>query len=602
MRKNVRMMEIKRSRKENLATSKRLFEYLKEYKMAVFGAILLTFLSNYFALLAPKLMEGAIAFLDAPIGEIDLEGVYWFGGLMLLFYGASYVLSMFLSYVMMKFGQNIGHSLRKITFAKFEKLPIQYFDTHQTGDVISRFTYDIDMVSSSLGQNFVSFSTSIITLFGSFYMMATNNLTLMASFFITVPISLILGIFWTKKVRKYHRKKAEEMGNLNGYIETKITGHKTVQIYGQEKNVLNQLKERNEIWAKAFYDSEFLGGAVLRNGLTFVTTATTALLYVHSCILLLYGQITLAEISSFVLYAKMFTGIVNEITTIMTDIQASLAAVDRVFEFMDEVEELADQEEAVVLEDVKGEVSLQNVHFYYDKSRAILKNITVEAKENQVIAIVGHTGAGKTTLINLLMRFYDRTEGTISLDGVDILDMKRKNLRSSYAMVLQDTWLFGGTIFENIIYGNDKATLEEVIQISKSIGLHTHIELLPKQYDTIISENTVNISQGQKQLITIARAMLLEAKVLILDEATSNVDTLTEMNIQNSMKTLMQGKTSFVIAHRLSTVRHADLILVLDQGEIIEQGTHESLLQQNGTYAGLYHAQFDVLENMKQIG
>lgn len=598
MQKNARMMTIKRSKEENIATVLRLFDYLKGHRVALFGAICLTFLSNYFNLLAPKLIENAVALIDVTPSKIDLQAVYRFAWVMLLFYVLSYFLSMLLSYIMMKFGENIGHSLRQATFQKFHKLPVQYFDTHQTGDVISRFTYDVDMVSSSLGQNYVSFSTSIITLIGSFYMMAITNLTLMSSFFITVPVSLFFGIYWTKKVRKYHRTKAEEMGNLNGYIEDKITGHKTVKIYGQEKNVVAKLREKNEIWGKAYYNSEFLGGAVLRNTLTLVTTATTALLYVHSCLLLLQQQITLAEISGFILYAKMFTGIVNEITTIMADIQASLAAADRVFEFIDEKEEVPDRVGAKVLENPQGNVSLESVTFYYDAHRTILKDVTIEGKENQVIAIVGHTGAGKTTLIQLLMRFYDPASGTIAFDGHDILDITRKSLRSSYAMVLQDTWLFGGTIFENIVYGQSEATMEDVVKVSKAIGLHPHIERLSEAYDTMISENTVNISQGQKQLITIARAMLLDAKVLILDEATSNIDTLTEVAIQNSMKTLMKGKTSFVIAHRLSTVRNADCIVLLEQGEIIESGTHETLLSLNGQYAKLYNAQFEVVSHI----
>ncbi|MFI3209627.1 MAG: ABC transporter ATP-binding protein [Peptostreptococcaceae bacterium] len=590
----------KRSGKQNISTFVKLTNYLKKYRVALFFAVILTISYNVLSLMAPKVIESAISLIE--VEEVDLQKVFSFCGFMLIFYISSYILRVLLSLSMMKFGQNIGYSLRKDAFDKFEKLPLKYFDTNQTGDIISRFTYDIDTVSSSIGQSFINFVTSMFTLIGSLFMMTGTNMELMLSFFITIPISIGLGFVWTMKVRSFHREKSKKMGELNGYIEDKITGYKTVRIYGQQNNILEKLKIKNNEWAKAHFKSEFMGGGVLRSGLLFVTNITTSLLYVHSCILFLDSKITLAEVSSFILYAKMFTGILNELTFIIADLQTSLAAADRVFDFMEQKEEKPDNVDAINLEKPVGKVSLKNVSFSYDKNREILKDLNLEVEEGKVVAIVGHTGAGKTTLINLLMRFYHPTSGEITLDNINIENLTQKSLRSSCAMVLQDAWLFGGTIFDNIVYGRENTTLDEVIDICKKISLHEYILTLDKGYDTLITENTVNISQGQKQLITIARAMLLDAKILILDEATSNVDTLTELSIQNSMKTLMKDKTSFVIAHRLSTVRNADIILVMDQGQIIERGSHEQLLNvKDGTYSKLYNSQFEEIDNFKKV-
>lgn len=578
----------KRTKKENFSTIARLVKNLKEYRFALIGGFLLTILSNTFSLIAPKMIQKCISFIELPAEEIIIEKVFNFAMLMLFFYILTFLLSMLLSYVMMNLGQVIGYKLRKDSFNKFEKLPVSYFDTHQTGDIISRFTYDIDLISSSLGQNCVSFATSLITMVGSFSMMMSINLSLMTSLFVTVVISLSLGAYWMKKVRFLHLEKSIKMGELNGYIEDKITGHKTIKIYGQEANILKKLELKNQEWAKAHYNSEFKGGNVFRNGLNFVTNSSTATLYVHSCILYLNGNISLAEISSFILYAKMFTGIINEITFVIADLQSALAASDRVFDFLDEEEEIHDTETSVGYENCTGLVEFNDLNFSYNKDRVILNNINFVAKPNDVIAIVGHTGAGKTSLINLLMRFYEPSSGEILFDSNNIASYRRDSLRSNCAMVLQDAWLFGGTVFENIVYGNDNATFEDVLTITKAISLHDHIMNLPKGYETEITENTVNISQGQKQLITIARAMLLDAKILILDEATSNIDTLTEINVQNAMDTLMKDKTSFVIAHRLSTIRNATNILVLEKGKIIESGNHSQLLNLNGYYSNLY--------------
>lgn len=585
----------KRSKEENIKTLSRLYVYLSKYKKVLIGAVLLTVLSNLANLVAPKLIQKCVSILEKNVSEINLTGFFGFCVLLVLFYLVTYVLSIALSKIMIRLGQNVGYDLRKSAFRKFDKLPVSYFDTHQGGDVISRFTYDIEMVSTSIGQTFVSFATSMITLVGSLTMMISLNITLMASFMITIPISIMLGFVWSKKVRVFNKQKSKKVGELNGFVEDKISGHKTVKVYSQEANIASAFDVKNEEWGKAQYAAEFKGAGVLRGGLQFVNHLATAFLYTHSCVLLLKGQITLAEVSGFILYAKMFTSIVNELSTIISDIQSSLATADRVFDFIDEKEEREDKKDAVELVSGEGKVSIKNVGFRYDSNREILKEVTFEAKPNSITAIVGHTGAGKTTLINLLMRFYHVNEGGIYFDGHNIEDLTKESLRRNCSMVLQDTWLFSGSIYENIAYGKEGATLEDVIRVAKAVSMHDYITSLPGGYDTVITEDSINISKGQIQLITIARAMLQDSKILILDEATSNVDTLTEIHVQNSIKELMKDKTSFVIAHRLSTIKNADNILVFDKGQIIESGTHEELLDKGQSYYKLYNSQFEAV-------
>ena len=592
--KKFEKMVPKRSKQENLKTIKRLYSYLKTYKVFLFGGILLTILSNIGNLFAPKLVEMCIDTIEKTLPNIEMTKVLSIAVLMIIFYLITYVLSILLSSIMIKLGQSIGYELRKAAFLKFDRLPVSYFDTHQTGDIISRFTYDIDMVSSSIGQTYVSFATSMITLIGSFYMMASQNPLLMVSFVVTVPASIYFGKHMSKKARTYNREKSKKTGELNGFVEDKISGYKAVKVYSQQKNIMKKFLQKNEEWGVANYNSEAKARGILVSGTQFITQLSTVLIYIHSAFLLYESKITLAQISSFILYAKMFTEIINELSYLIADLQISLATADRVFELIDEKEEKNDDENSMDLKDLKGNVSIKNVGFMYDDDRQILDDINIEAQPNHVIAIVGHTGAGKTTLINLLMRFYHVGSGSISFDGHNIENLSKKSLRSSCAMVLQDTWLFSGTIFENISYGKENTTLDEVIQVSKSVSLHEYIISLPDGYDTIITEDSVNISQGQKQLITIARAMLLNSKILILDEATSNVDTLTEINVQNAMKELMKNKTTFVIAHRLSTIKNADTILLLKNGRIIEKGTHEELMSLEKDYTKLYNSQFEM--------
>ena len=584
----------KRNKEENVKTLKRLYSYIKNYKVFLFGGIILTVLSNIGNLLAPKLVEICIDKIEKTLPNVDMTKVLSIAGLMLSFYIVTYILSILLSTTMLKLGQSIGYELRKATFLKFDRLPVSYFDTNQTGDVISRFTYDVDMISSSIGQTYVSFATSMITLIGSFYMMVTQNPVLMISFVITVPASICFGKYMSKKARTYNREKSKKTGELNGFVEDKISGYKAIKVYSQQSNIMKKFTQKNNDWALANYNSEAKARGFLVSGTQFITQLATVLIYIHSAYLLYHSKITLAQISSFILYSKMFTEIVNELSYLIADLQISLATADRVFDLIDEEEEKNDDETSIDIDDFKGEVSIKNVGFMYDSNRKILNNINIEAKPNNIVAIVGHTGAGKTTLINLLMRFYHVNEGSISFDGHNIENLSKKSLRSACAMVLQDTWLFSGTIFENIAYGKENTTLEEVIEVAKAVSLHEYVTSMPNGYDTLITEDSVNISQGQKQLITIARAMLLNSKILILDEATSNVDTLTEINVQNAMKELMRNKTTFVIAHRLSTIKNANSILLFENGEIVERGNHEELMDLDEKYAKLYNSQFEM--------
>lgn len=569
----------------------RLGKYLFRFKWMLLAAGLLTLGSNLLALLGPELSGTAIDALAGGKGKVDFPTVFRYCGLMALFYAGSAFLSYILSALMIRLSQSVTYAMRRDLFNHLADLPVSYFDRHQTGDILSRISYDIDTVNTSLSHDFLQICTSVITIVGSFIMMVRIAPLLMPVFIVTIPISILLTRYRSKKVRPLFSIRSAKLGELNGYTEESISGQKTIKAYHQEETMRRRFSQRNEEAVSAYYKAEYYAAA---NGpsVNFINNLSLSLISVLGAIFFLKGRLSIGDVSAFILYSRKFSGPINELANIYSELQSALAAAERVFRTLDEAPELADDPDAVELKVTDGEVEMEHVRFGYLPEKEIIHDLSLEAKGGSLTAIVGHTGAGKTTLINLLMRFYDLQGGAIAIDGHNIRKVTRSSLRGSYAMVLQETWLFSGTIFDNIAYGKPGATMEEVVEAAKAARIHEYITALPDGYNTIITEDGINISQGQKQLMTIARAMLLDARMLILDEATSNVDTRTEIQIQSAMRRLMQDKTCFVIAHRLSTIQHADNILVVDAGDIVEQGTHKELLAKNGTYASLYYSQF----------
>lgn len=573
-------------------TLKRVMSYLFEYKLLMIIAIILSIGSNIFALIGPMLSGYAIDNINLGKGAVNFPKVYYYCGLMIVFYIISSVLAYILSVLMLEISKRISYRLRKDLFDRLLSLPVGYFDTHATGDIISKISYDVDTLNSTLTSDLVSICASIITVVVSFVYMVMISRKLVLVFVITVPMSIILTKRITRVTRPMFRKRSRNLGELNGMVEEFISGQKTLKAYHQEENTKKKFAGKNEEAVNAYYHADYYGSMV-GPSVNFMNNLSLTLISIFGAIMYLFGQMTLGNISSFVLYSRKFSGPINESANIMGEFQSSLSAAERIFQLMDELSEVADKEDAKELIDTKGNVKVENISFGYNKNKIILKNLSMNAPAGSMIAIVGPTGAGKTTLINLLMRFYDVNEGSIMVDENPILEVTRKSLRKSYAMVLQDTWLFEGTIFENIAYGNENATMEDVVEVAKAAKIHSYIKRLPNGYDTVITDDGTNVSKGQKQLLTIARAMLLDAKMLILDEATSNVDTRTEIQIQQAMRKLMKDKTCFVIAHRLSTIRNADHILVVNDGNIVEQGNHVELLKQKGFYSRLYNSQFE---------
>lgn len=570
----------------------RLWSYLSKYPVMILSGLLLMLTSNLFSLMGPKLSGKAIDAIGNKSGAVDFERVFFYVGLMVGLYLISAVFAYLLSILTIKLTKQVIYQMRKDVFENLLRLPVSFFDRYQTGDIISVVSYDIDTVNQSLAGDLLQLMQSVITVFVSLVMMLTIAPSMVLIFAVTIPVSVCLTRFITRRSRPLFRARSGKLGELNGFAEEMLSGQKTTRAYGREEEVLAVFEEKNreavDANTKAEYYATLTGPSV-----NFMNNLSLALISVIGSVLYLKGKIGLGDISAFVQYSRKFSGPINETANIIGELQSALAAAERVFRLIDELPEKPDAEAARVLENVYGDVWMKDVEFSYQEGQKILHDFHLEAKAGQQIAIVGPTGAGKTTVINLLMRFYDIDSGIITLDRDNIYELKRDDLRGAFSMVLQDTWLFHGTIWENLTYGRSDLTKQEVENAAKAAGIHTYIMSLKDGYDTLLSDNGVHISKGQRQLLTIARAMLTEAKMLILDEATSNVDTRTEQQIQNAMTKLMKDKTCFIIAHRLSTIRNADKILVVKDGKVVEEGNHRKLMDMGGFYYRLYQAQFE---------
>lgn len=588
---NKKMTDSGKKNRNTKSILKRLSKYLYEDKWRLLFAIILTIVSNLLALIGPMLSGYAIDAIEPGKGLVIFHKVFYYAVWMIIFYVVSSILSYYLAILMLRISQKVTKKMREDLFQKLTELPVGYYDTRQAGDIISRISYDIDVISTSLSTDVVQILASVITVIGSFIMMVIISPPLVLVMLITIPMSIGYTKYMSGKVRPLFSIRSEKLGQLNGYVEEMVSGQKTIKAYAREQVILDKFDTINNESVEAYYNSDYYG-SIVGPTVNFINNLSLSLVTVFGALLYLFGYMTVGNISSFVLYSRKFSGPINEAANIVSELQSAAAAAERVFRILDEEPEKTDKADSEELSEVNGEVKLNHVTFGYVKDKMIIKDLSMEAKEGNLIAIVGPTGAGKTTIINLLMRFYDVDDGNIIINNQDIRDFTRKSLRKAFTMVLQDTWVFHGTIFENIAYGKEGATLEEVKEAAKAAKIHSYIKKLPDGYQTILNEDGMNISKGQKQLLTIARAMLMEAKILILDEATSNVDTRTEIQIQAAMRKLMADKTCFVIAHRLSTIQNADLILVVDQGNVVEQGTHTSLMEKQGFYYQLYSSQF----------
>jgi len=602
--RNIRSFAEKpQTRGARIAVIKRLGKYMLQHKLLVATALIVMLTSNLLALAAPMFSGKAINAIKPGAGQVDMDTVLHYALLMAICYIISAILSYALAILMTVLSRKIVYTMRKQVFDHLMEMPVGFFDTHATGDIISHISYDIDMVNASLSHDLLQILSSVVTVLGSLIMMITIAPVLIIVFVFTVPASILFTKWRTKKMHPLYRARSSKLGELNGYAEEMLSGQKTIKAYNREKEVLSRFDEKNLIAVNTYFDVEYQS-ALMGPTVNFINNISISLVTMLGGIFFMLTEtmgdalplifmIQLGDVASFVQYSRKFSGPINEFANIMHELQSACAAAERVFNIIDEPAEKADDPDAESLDRAVGNVKIDGVRFGYVPEKTVIKNLDLNVKAGQTVAIVGPTGAGKTTIINLLMRFYDVDSGTIRIDGHDICHLKRDDLRRAYTMVLQETWLFYGTIFENITYGKENATREEVIAAAKAAKIHSYIEHLPEGYDTILSDDGVNISKGQKQLITIARAMLADAPILILDEATSNVDSRTEIKIQEAMYSLMENRTCFVIAHRLSTIKNADIILVFKDGNVIEQGNHNELIEKGGFYATLYNSQFD---------
>ena len=587
--------------KETRAIIIRLGRYVFSQWHLFIPAIIFTLIANQLSLMGPKFSGVAI---DAIVAESGVDfPVVWQNVLnMIICYAASALLSYLLAITMVHLSQRIVYKMRKQLFEKLNTLPVGYFDTHPTGDIISHISYDIDTINGTLSHDLVQVMTSLYTVIGSLIFMWRISKPMIIIFAITVPASIIFTRYRSRKVRPLFKERSRKLGELNGFAEEMLSGTRTISAYGKEEVIASRFSEKNEDAMNAYYRAEYYGAA-LGPSVNLINNFSMSMVAMLGGILYMLSVggrfeegalffITLGGVAQFVQYSRKFAGPINEFSNILHEFQSAFSAAERVFNILDEDPEPLDLPDAQNMQSVEGLVELDDVSFGYLPDKPILKNVFVSAKPGTTVAIVGPTGAGKTTIINLLMRFYDVDSGEIRIDSIPSLSIKREDLRRAYTMVLQDTWLFYGTIYDNIVYGKENATEQEVRAAAAAARIDSYIESLPDGYMTVLSDDGVNLSKGQRQLITIARAILSDAPMLILDEATSNVDSRTEIKIQQAMQELMKDRTCFVIAHRLSTIQNADTILVVQNGTITEQGNHEELMKLGGFYSTLYNSQF----------
>ncbi len=608
--------------KDFKGTLKRLASYLKPQRARFILVFILAIMSTIFTISGPKIMGKATtklgeaiiglyahqiklmyaiqqnmpqATIDAiksqPVPLVDFEYIGKILLLLIVLYIISALFRFAMSYIMSSVAQNTVYSMRTDVKSKLDRLPLKYYDEHSHGDVLSRITNDMETIATTLQQSLTQLIVSLVSVVGILIMMLTISPVMTLIALLTLPMSMVITVIIAKNSQKYFSKQQKTLGELNGHVEEMYTGHKIVKAFGHEAESVEKFVEINHGLYDVAWKAQFMSGIVFP-ALNFVNNLGYVLVCVVGGLLVAKKKIEIGDIQAFIQYIRQFTQPIVQIANITNIIQSTIASAERVFEVLDEDEELEDIEDSQAIKDFKGQVEFDHVKFGYVEDHMLMEDINVDVEAGHTIAIVGPTGAGKTTLVNLLMRFYELNGGAIRIDGVDISHMKRGSLRQLFGMVLQDTWLFKGSIRDNIAYGKENATEDEIIEAADLAHAHHFIMTLPEGYDTILNEEASNISQGQKQLLTIARAILADPKILILDEATSNVDTRTEVLIQKAMGNLMEGRTSFVIAHRLSTIRDAELILVMNQGTIIEQGNHYELLEKEGFYANLYNSQF----------
>ncbi len=601
--------------KDFKGTLKRLLNYLKPQRINFILVFIFAIASTIFNILGPKksgeaitkLVEGIVAKYTAisqnaelikagKPGDIPIPGIdfQYIGEILLLLLGLYIISTVFgflQQYIMAGVAQKTVYNLRKEVEDKLSRLPLKFFDSRTHGEILSRVTNDVDNISTTLQQSLTQLITSLVTIIGIIIMMLTISPIMTLVVILTLPLYIGITSFVAKYSQKHFAAQQKEIGALNGHVEEMYTGHKIVKVFGHEKDSIKEFENINDRLYKAGWKAQFISGIIMPM-MRFVSNIGYVIVCVVGGYLATLGKISIGDIQAFIQYSNQFTQPIVQTANIANIIQSTVASAERVFELLDEIEEISDADDAKIIEFPKGEVKFENVDFSYKPEESLIEDMNIDVKQGHTIAIVGPTGAGKTTLVNLLMRFYEINSGKITIDGVDIRDIKRGALHNMFGMVLQDTWLFNGTIMDNIAYGREGATEEEVIRAAKAAHAHHFIKTLPDGYNTILNEEASNISQGQKQLLTIARAILANPTIMILDEATSSVDSRTEVYIQKAMTELMKNRTSFVIAHRLSTIRDAELILVMNKGHIIEMGNHNELLAKNGFYADLYNSQF----------